>query len=371
MPKFDANDALDDLFDDGYASGAGAAVATRTEAILDGPAPSESIDAVLRLADGLPSLDDVREVAEDDTSELTETERQQKAQTEEVIRTALATGDASVWVIAQGLERVAKGKWWRRTHRTLAAYAEDITGRSAVYARQLRAGAPLALETAGRTGTVPNPGQVKETLKTEKRHGREAAVTLYEVVRDVSAQLGEKPTAAALRAVHEELPANLPDVPEQQRAVIEETARTTLGLQSAAIAAPPFESDSNKSAAIAAPSGTEEDDGVHEAEVLDDDPNPQGGTPQPTVATQGPASEPSGAEEDDDIQDAEVIPDHLATLKDALRQLNQVHQMLAPEVYTSAAADPAAAEEYDKVRTKITKKATAIRNRALAAPKKP
>lgn len=368
MPKFDANDALDDLFDDGYASGAGAAVATRTEAILDGPAPSESIDAVLRLADGLPSLDDVREVAEDDTSELTEKELEQKAQTEEVIRTALATGDASVWVIAQGLERVAKGKWWRRTHRTLAAYVEDITGRSAVYARQLRAGAPLALETAERTGSVPNPGQVKETLKTEKRHGRDAAVTLYEVVRDVSAQLGEKPTAAALRAVHEELPANLPEVPEQQRAVIEETARTTLGLQSAAIAAPAFESESNKSAAIAAPRDAGEDDAVHEAEVLDD---PQGEAARPTATNQAPENEPGSAEEDDDIQDAEVIPDHLATLKDALRQLNQVHQMLAPEVYTSAAVDPAAAEEYEKIRTKIAKKATAIRNRALNAPKKP
>ncbi|MER5362878.1 hypothetical protein [Streptomyces sp. NPDC002785] len=31
--------------------------------------------------------------------------------TEEVIRTALATGDASVQGIAQGVEHVAKGKW--------------------------------------------------------------------------------------------------------------------------------------------------------------------------------------------------------------------------------------------------------------------
>ena len=339
MKGYDASDALDDLFGgggDGYAAGAGAAVSSRTEAILDGPAPADTIDAVLRLAEGLPSLDDVREVAEDDTSELSDQEQQQKEQTEEVIRTALSAGDAALWVIAQGLDRAAKGKWWRRTHRTLGAYVEDLTKRSAVYGRQLRAGAPLALETARRTGTVPNPGQVKETRRTEKLHGRDAAVTLYEVVRDVSAELGERPTAASLRAVHEQLPARLPEVPDQQRAAIEETTRTSFGL-GAAIAAPTFESDSNNGAAIAAPWAPDTD----------------------TAATE------------DGIQDAEIVPEHLATMKDGLKALIAVERMLTRDVFAQAAAnpsDPSEAAEYEDVREKIMKRATTLRNRALRAP---
>lgn len=350
MPGYDASEALDDLFGDDdssggggddYSSGGGAAVSTRAEAILDGPAPADSIDAVLRLAEGLPRMDDVREVAEDDVSELTDTEQQQKEQTEQVIRTALAAGDAALWVIAQGLERAAKGKWWRRTHRSLATYVEDKIGRSAVYARQLRKNAPLALETAQRTGTVPNPGQVKETRRTEQKHGLDAAVTLYEVVRDVSAELGERPTAASLRAVHEQLPGQLPDLPEQQRAVIEQTTRQALGVDagSASIEALEFESNSNGSASIEAPGGA-------------------GGRP----------SGHADGRDDDEIEDAEIVPEHLATLKDALKTLNAVNKAVTKDVFAQAAADPTEADEYDKIRQAIIKRTTAIRNKALHAP---
>ncbi|MFF7558239.1 hypothetical protein ACFZA9_35705, partial [Streptomyces olivaceus] len=256
MTSYDATDALDDLFgnDEGYPSGAGAAVGTRTEAILDGPAPASSIDAVLRLADGLPSLDHVRAVDDQDTSELTKTELEQKEQTEAVISTALAAGDAAVWVIAQGLERAAKGRWWRRTHTSLGSYVEAKIGRSAVYGRQLRKNAPLALETAHKTGTVPKPSQVKVTSKTEEQYGRDAAVTLYEVVRDVSSVLGAHPTADSLMAVHKSLPRQLPEEPEQQREVIVQTTRRTLGV---GIETPAFESKSNDDA----PGETPGDDG--------------------------------------------------------------------------------------------------------------
>ncbi|NSL43145.1 hypothetical protein [Streptomyces sp. 8P21H-1] len=71
--------ALDDLLgNDGCGTGTGAATATRTEAVPDGPPPADSIEAVLRLAQGLPSLDDVRTADDNDDSELTQTEQQQK-----------------------------------------------------------------------------------------------------------------------------------------------------------------------------------------------------------------------------------------------------------------------------------------------------
>ncbi|QIP74709.1 hypothetical protein [Streptomyces sp. VN1] len=347
---YDATEALDELFadtsadddaDTGDDSSAGQAVTARTEAILDGPALSESVDAVLRLAKELPSLDDVREVADGDLSELTELEQLQKDQTEKVMSTAVAAGNAALWVVAQCLERAAKGKWWRRTHTTLGSYCEEKIGRSPVYARQLRNNAPLALETAERTGTVPHPSHVKETRRTEKRHGRDAAITLYEIVRDVSAELGEKPTAASLAAVHVRLPSELPTVPEQQRAVIEETARRTLGMDSASIQAPTFESESNETASIQAPSGE-------------------------GIARAGSA----GADESDgdDIEDAEIVPDHIATLKDALRQLKALDRMVTRDVFVKAAAEPEEGDDYAAVREAILRKATSIRNKALHAP---
>ncbi|MCW8383951.1 hypothetical protein [Streptomyces justiciae] len=353
MPSYDATEALDDLFGDSesYSSDGGDAVGTRTEAILDGPAPAASIDAVLRLADGLPSLDDVQAVDEHDTSELTETELRQKEQTETVISTALAAGDAAVWVIAQGLERAAKGRWWRRTHTSLGSYVEAKIGRSAVYARQLRRNAPLALETAHRTGTVPKPSQVKVTSKTEEQYGRDAAVTLYEVVRDVSSELGTHPTADSLMAVHKSLPRQLPEGPEQQREVIVEATRRTLG-----VGTPPFESDSNESASIEAPPFESDSNSDASAETSSSD-------EEPTEASK------SFGEAEDDIEDAEIVPEHLATLKDALRTLNAVNRAVTKGVFAQAAANPDDASEYAEVRQAIIAKTTAIRNKALHAPK--
>ncbi|MGV9277690.1 hypothetical protein [Streptomyces griseosporeus] len=360
MAGYDASTALDDLFaaepdpEDSDTPRAEQSVAARTQAILDGPAMSDSVDSVLRLADALPRLDEVREVADGDLSDLTDLEQQQKERTEEVIATAVAAGNASLWVVAQGLERVAKGKWWRRTHDSLGAYVEDKIGRSPVYARQLRANAPLALETAERTGTVPTPSHVKETRKTEQRHGRDAAITLYEVVRDVSAELGERPTAASLKAVHVRLPAQLPSQPEQQRAVIEETTRRTLGLE-APPEATPFDKESNGSASIEAPSFESDSNNSASIEAL------TGRSPEAE-------SEEAGGEPDDGIEDAEVVTEHLATLKDALKQLKALDRALTKDVFAGAAAEPAEVREYADVREAILRKATAIRNKALHAP---
>ncbi|WP_327379024.1 hypothetical protein OG393_34640 (plasmid) [Streptomyces sp. NBC_01216] len=358
MPSYDATDALDDLFgnEEGYSSGAGAAVVTRTEAILDGPTPATSIDAVLRLADGLPSLDDVREVDDHDTSELTATELQQKEQTETVISTALAAGDAAVWVIAQGLERAAKGRWWRCTHSTLGGYVEAKIGRSAVYGRQLRKNAPLALETAHKTGTVPKPSQVKVTSKTEEQYGREAAVTLYEAVRDVSYELGAHPTADSLMAVHKSLPRQLPDEPDQQREVIVQATRRTLGVGTEA---PAFESESNKSASIEAPAFESESN----VDASGPGESPSGGEGEPAEVSE------TSSDAEDDIEDAEIVPEHLVTLKDALKTLNAVNRAVTKDVFAQAAASPDDAAEYERVRQAIITKTTAIRNKALHAPK--
>jgi hypothetical protein len=344
MPTYDASDALNELFDEGSndsghngtARPTGDAVEARTQALLDGPTAADAIDPVLRLADKLPRLEDVREVAEDDTSDLTDIEQQQRAQTESVIDTALAANDAALWVVALGLDRAAKGRWWRREYATWGAYVESRLGRSAVYGRQLRKNAPLALETAAATGTVPKPSHVKVTVKTEELHGRNAAVDLYRSVRDISADLGGKPTAANLMAVQQRLPSALPPLPEQQRAVIEAAARSTLLGQDEE-----SEPGPGTGASIEAPTEQSET----------------------TPADAAPAGEP-----EDDIPDAEIVPEHLVTLKDALRTLNILNKTITKDVLAQAAADPSDPEEYQRLRAALVQKATALRNKALHAP---
>ncbi|MFF7365407.1 hypothetical protein [Streptomyces sp. NPDC008125] len=319
--------------------GPGAAVAARTEAILEGrPAAADPMAALKELADSLPGLDEVQAVGEDDTSELTETERKQKDKTESVIRTAVATGNAVIWVIAQGLERAAKGKWWRRSHATYEAYVNDLTGRSASYVRRLRSGAPLALETATQTGRVPHPSQIEETRKVQRQHGTEAAVLLFQVVSEVTDELGGKATAETLEAVRKELP---PALPEQARATIERVTRRALGHGGSDDDPAVFEEDSNDGVRIRTPEG---DAGSAETQHVD-------------------------GHDGDDIEDAEIVPEHLVALKDALKTLNAVNKAVTKDVFAQAAADPDDAAEYEKVRQAIIKKATAIRNKALHAPR--
>lgn len=332
------------MFSDSSEGNAASGVVSRTEALLAGRPQADPIAALKELADSLPSIDDVREVAEDDTSELTETERQQKDKTESVIRTAVASGNASIWIIAQGLERAAKGKWWRRSHSTYEEYVRDLTGRSASYVRRLRSGAPLALETAARTGRVPNPGQIEETRKAEKQHGTQAAIMLFQVVSDVTEELGDQITAEHLRATRQELPSALPEVPEQARVEIERVVRRTLGHEGGS-EPDAFESNSNDGVRIRTP----------HTEATSEQPDTEGGA--------------GGNGAGDDVLDAEIVPEHLATLKDALKTLDALNKVVTRDVLAQAAADPSGAAEYAKVREGIIKKATAIRNKAFNAPK--
>ncbi|MFJ5120946.1 hypothetical protein [Kitasatospora sp. NPDC088548] len=388
--------ALDDTLDDLLGGGDGdrgiggpraggqsldqqSGVVARTKSILSGPDPETTIDSVLRLADGLPDLDEVAEIGEEDLSDLTETEEQQKAQTEGVIRSALAAGDAAVYVIAEGLERAKKGKWHRRSHRTFGAYVQWLTGRSAVYNRQLRQAAPLALEAGQRTGVVPNPGQAKELVRTEKAFDRDTAVTVFDTIRAHSAVLGERPTAATLRAAHVALPVVLPDAPELRREVIETAARQALGLDvdgadgddesgpepsaGAAIAAPMFEEESNSGAAIAAPPTTPPAPGEPTAGSTAGAATP---TPTSTEASGAGSTGPAGAEADDDIPDAEVVPDELVSLQHVLKLLKEADRTATKPIFAQAAVDSTG--QYGKLREDIIKIATTLRNRALRAP---
>ncbi|MFF3679871.1 hypothetical protein ACFYYS_38620 [Streptomyces sp. NPDC002120] len=299
----------------GKGNGPAAGVASRTAHLLAGPEPDAAVNSVIGLARALPALDDVRKVVEGDDSELSLTEVEQRARTEEVIATALAAGDASLWVIAQAVERAARGRWWRKTHPTLEAYVQDKVGRSASYARRLRAGAPLALETAERTGVIPNPGQIRDMRRTEQQHGTDAAVTLFDVLVQVTADLGSAPTAISIKAVHEALPPVLPELPEQQRSVIEETTREVLG-------ASEIEQESNGSVPIGTPS----------------------------------------EDESEEVIDAEVVGDPLADLEDALRRLRAVNRDVTREALAAGreAADP---ERYRRISQALLSTATSLRNR--------
>ncbi|MFF7558268.1 hypothetical protein ACFZA9_35850, partial [Streptomyces olivaceus] len=145
----------------------------------------------------------------------------------------------------------------------------------------------------------------------------------------------------------------LPEEPEQQREVIVQTTRRTLGV---GIETPAFESDSNESASIEALSFESKSNDDAPGETPGDD----GGT---STETSGTASDV-----EDEIEDAEIVPEHLVTLKDALRTLNAVNRAVTKDVFAQAAAADDAAE-YEKVRQAIITKTTAIRNKALHAPK--
>ena len=355
MAGYDASDALDDIFGDfgdtepdsepetGQGDGL-TAVAARTEAILD-TRPTEPVELVVNLVRGLPELDDVQAVAADDTSELTETEKEQKGRTENIIRSAAAAGEAAIWVIAEALERAKKGRWWRASHSTYGEYVDDLTGRSASYVRRLRAGAPLALETAARTGLVQNPYQNREARKTEQEHGREAAVLLFQILTQVTGELGDKVTAESLAAARQQLPATLPELPEQKRDEIEQAARRAVG-QGVSIDTLQFDSESNKSVSI-------------------DTPDPD--TPTTTAEPVGNNPQTNDSEPDGDIIDAEIVREAVGAIEDAIATLTALNKAVTKDTLVQAAQETTS-QDYAKLRATLLRKATTLQKKALHAP---
>ncbi len=356
MAGYDASSALDDIFESldepepaegspepgGQQGSEMDAVAARTESILDAR-PAEPFELVMNLARGLPDLGDVMAVADGDMSELTDIERKQKGQTENIIRAAVAAGEASIWVVAVGLQGVAKGRWWRSTHSTYEQYVKDFTGRSASYVRRLRAGAPLALETAARTGIVQNPGQNREARKAEQRYGQDAAILLFQVVAEVTQELGDSVTAETVAAARDELPTVLSEVPEQKRAEIEQATRRALG-QDVPIGTPTFDQESNRGVPIGTPTGE-------------------------AGQAQRPATDTARPEDDseDDILDAEIVPESIVTLKDAAAALNALNRAVSKDTFVQAAKD-ANPTEYADLRAKILSRTTSLQKKALHAP---
>jgi hypothetical protein len=325
------------------------------------------VEAVLCLADGLPQLDDVQEVDENDDSALTQAEQGQLQQTEDVIDAALAAGDAAVWVIAQGLERAARGRWWRATHPSLETYVHDRIGHSAGYVRRLRLSAPLALETARRTGTVPKPAQAQAVRKTQKQHGLDAAVTLFEVVRHVAVEFGGRATAKDLRAVHDRLPETLPLDNEAQWKAIERVARKVFATPSPDAPQPDL--------GMRQPAGW----GVEQAEPKKIEYDSNGSAPIGALPFESysnikmsgataaeEAGVPGSAGSVREIQNGSR--ESLGILAEALSALAVIDEKLTSEVYAQAAADLERASECERLRQHIIIRAAAIRAKALRAP---
>ncbi|MFJ8855209.1 hypothetical protein [Streptomyces sp. NPDC102437] len=262
-----------DVDDDAFASLSGeekSGVSERTDALLDGPTDVElAVDpaaSVIALSASLPKLEDIAPVEDDDTSELSDTEKIQKGQTEDVIRTAHAAGKAAVWVIGQGIAAAARGKWFRRTHPTLEAYVADLVPE--VVPRQARrwvAGSPLALAIAARTGEAPNEGQIRGLIQArgDMTLPQDLARDMYVTVEAVAKETGQKVTAKVLeefRDVIEDESTELPAGPEEREAVLTEWARAFFA---GPIGPDSFETESNEG------EDGEPADDVQDAEVVE------------------------------------------------------------------------------------------------------
>jgi len=257
-------------------------------------APADPAEALLALVEQLPDLDDVRAVDEGDDSPLTPAEQAQRTATERVIEQAARGANAALWVIAMGLERAAKGRWWRGEYATYDDYVQAKVNRSSSYVRRLRAAAPLALEAGRTTGVTPNPGQARELLRTEQRYGRDRAVKAYAAALTVTREVGASLTAAHLAAVHRALPRTLADADDDQAAVI--ITQTTR-------------------AAVGVPIGTPDDGEIVDAEIVEDQ---------------------------EQHDQAAAFPLHDALAEDAFTLYARLG---SPELAAEAAVDPGAAEE--------------------------
>lgn len=190
----------------------------------------DAIEALRLLAQELPADADVREVDDDDTSPLEDVERQQRERTEHVIQEAMRTGNAVVWVLAQGVSLAVKGKWHRDTGQSLDDYVKGLTNRSASYFRRLRQATPLALEAAERFGKILVPGPSRDLLKIEQQHGRTAALDLYNVLQRAGGQASREITAAVIAKAGDALPAALPEDEEEVAVIYKEAAQAALSV---------------------------------------------------------------------------------------------------------------------------------------------
>ncbi|MFD3907823.1 hypothetical protein ACFXOL_11060 [Streptomyces californicus] len=321
-----------DVDDDEFAGldgDSGSDVDTQTGKLLDVPKqdPAVVFDSVVALAGSLPRLDDVTEVEEGDVTELTDTEKQQKEDTETVIIAASKVGKAAIWVMGQGFAAAKKGQWFRGTHPTIEAYMADLV--PDVVPRQARrwvTGSSLALAITSRTGTAPVEGQIRELVRAKGKEKttlpQDVAEDMYVVATDVADTTGAKVTAKVLsdfRAKVEK--AGLPEEREQRKATLQELALD----------------------ALAGPIGPGSTD--------------DGGT-----AGEGTDS----GEPEDDIIDAEIVTPQLDALDEALRTLKAVRKTIKAPTFKEAVAeqDPARYSTLIKELRTITRELQGVTDRA-------
>ncbi|MEU9796914.1 hypothetical protein AB0E27_41325 [Streptomyces sparsogenes] len=290
-----------DVDDDEFAGlngDSGSDVGTQTGKLLDVPKqdPKVVFDSVVALAGSLPRLDEVAEVEEGDVSPLSDTEKQQKEETETVILAASKVGKAAIWVMGQGFAAAKKGQWFRGTHPTIEAYMADLV--PDVVPRQARrwvTGSTLALAITARTGTAPIEGQIRELVKAKGKEKKtlpqDVAEDIYIVTTTTAADTGAKATAKVMADVRTKVEkTELPEETEQRKAVLQELALE----------------------ALAGPIGPESSDG----------------------ATEGS----EGAE--DGIIDAEIVDTpNLDALDEALRALKTVRKTIKAPTFKEAVAE--------------------------------
>ncbi|MFD5906537.1 hypothetical protein ACFWHG_34260 [Streptomyces microflavus] len=321
------NQDVDDDEFAGLSGDTGSDVDTQTGKLLDAPRqdPKVVFDSVVALADSLPSIDDITEVEEGDLSELTDTERQQKEDTETVILAASKVGKAAIWVMGQGFAAAKKGQWFRGTHLTIEQYmaylVPDVVPRQA---RRWVTGSSLALAITSRTGTAPVEGQIRELVRvkgTEKKTlPQDIAADMYVVATEVAGTTGTKVTAKVLSDFRTKVEAaSLPEEREQRKTTLQELALD----------------------ALAGPIGPESTD-------------------------DGGADARNSGEPEDAIIDAEIVTPQLDALDEALQVLKAVRKTIKAPTFKNAVAeqDPARYSTLIRELRTITRELHGVADRA-------
>lgn len=274
----------------------GSDVGAQTDKLLDAPEqdPAAVLDSVVRLADSLPSLDDVAEVVEGDVSPLTDKEKQQKEETETVIIAARQVGKAAIWVMGQGFAAAKKGQWFRDTHPTIEEYMADLV--PDVVPRQARrwvTGYSLALAITSRTGTAPVEGQIRELVRAKGKEKatlpQDVAEDMYVVATEVADTTGAKVTAKVLADIRKKVEkTGLPTETEERKTTLQELALD----------------------ALAGPIGPESSQELTEE-----------------------------GEAEDDVIDAEIVAPNLDALEEALRALKAVRKTIKAPTFKDAVAE--------------------------------
>lgn len=165
-----------------------------------GPAPEATFqppvpDSILEPTAVLEALPDPDEPASDSPT-LDERERREFARCEAAIRNL----NVAFWQAGRALEAIFRRRYYRETHPTFVAYLETWgMGKSQAY--RLMESWRLA-ERVSLIGDT-NLGQVQELVPLAKRHGLDAAVTVYRTVAETP---GVKVTAKKLAGAVAVLP---------------------------------------------------------------------------------------------------------------------------------------------------------------------